>query len=94
MADRRDINLEAAEKLVGRTIRSLDLSNQDNALTLELDEGREIHVDALMTARLEIGYVSPNEAFEMDRSMMEEEIVDQALTERERSAADSEQEDS
>jgi hypothetical protein len=74
----RDVNLEAAEKLVSRTVKSVDVSNGNEALTLELDDGSRIYVDALLTAKLEIGYVSPQKAFEIDRSIMEEDIVDQA----------------
>lgn len=72
--DDRDVNLEAAEKLVSRTVKSVDVSNRNDSVMLELDDGSRICVDALITAKLEIGYISPQEVFEIDRSIMEEEV--------------------
>lgn len=74
--DNRDGNLEAAENLVGRTIESIELSNRNEGLSLELDDGSRIQVDALLTGKLEIVYLSPQRVFEIDRTIMEEAYVD------------------
>ncbi len=72
-------NLEAARMLEGRSVTSIDLSERWSSLTLKLDDGSVMYVDALKTAELEIAYLSPTEVFEIDRTVMEEEIADQVI---------------
>lgn len=77
--DQRTDNLEAAKQLEGRSIRSVDLDERWASLTLKLDDGSTVYVDALRTAELEIAYLSPDEVFEIDCSVREEETVDEEI---------------
>lgn len=77
--DERAENLEAAKKLEGRSIESVDLDKRWTSLTLRLDDGSLVYVDALRTVNLEIAYLSPDEVFEIDRRIMDEQIVDETI---------------
>lgn len=77
--DQRTDNLEAAKRLEGRSIKSIDLDERWASLTLKLDDGSTVYVDALRTAELEVAYLSPDEVFEIDCSVREEEIVDEEI---------------
>lgn len=77
--DQRTDNLEAAKKLEGRSIKSIDLDERWASLTLKLDDGSTVYVDALRTAELEVAYLSPDEVFAIDCSVKEEEIVDEEI---------------
>jgi hypothetical protein len=77
--DQRTDNLEAAKKLEGRSIKSIDLDERWASLTLKLDDGATVYVDALRTAELEVAYLSPDEVFEINNSVREEEIVDEEI---------------
>lgn len=77
--DERADNLEAAKKLEGRSIESVDLDKRWASLTLRLDDGSLVYVDALRTVNLEIAYLSPDEVFEIDRHIMGEQIVEETI---------------
>lgn len=77
--DERTENVEAAKMLEGRSIEGVDLDERWASLWLALDDGSTVRVDALVTGKLEIGYLSPGEAFEIDRMVMEEQIVDETI---------------
>lgn len=77
--DERADNLEAAKKLEGRSIESVDLDKRWASLTLKLDDGSLVYVDALRTVNLEIAYLSPDEVFEIDRHIMGEQIVEETI---------------
>jgi hypothetical protein len=70
---------EAAKMLEGRSVESADLDERWANLTLKLDDGSLVYVDGLRTGDLEIAYLSPHEVFEIDRHVMEEQIVDETI---------------
>jgi hypothetical protein len=78
MGDAEDLrqNEESVARMVGRTIVEAEVSTgryeRAMGVSLKLDDGSRIYIDGLRPVGVEVGYVSPEEAFEIDRTAMEE----------------------
>jgi hypothetical protein len=73
-------NEENASHLAGRTILKARVIHMGEeralGLWLELDDGSRIAIDGLRSGGVEVNWISPDEAFDLARGVMEEEIAE------------------
>ena len=79
-----DANEENASRLVGRSVVKVRVqrdgdSGEPDGLWIDLDDGSRVILNGLRRGLVEIDWQSPDEVFDFDREVMEEEIADDYL---------------